>query len=480
MIVIVIMGAQYAFLYGIDFLFAGDGFLAQLTSVSYTALDIGLLLSILLYLGSCTAVFFIGRGLYRLISRKTQIKNSTVGLIRILLTCVVFIAAIVYRGYLLISSGVVILADSTYFDVATGMYNGVSGPGEIAIHGASYAYVMILYFMMQFLGDRVVAVLLLQTVIQILTILLVFAALKRLVNYPAAVFAALFLTFSPLYSSKLFTSSPGCFVALLLIFAFFLIACFMKIKGGALKIILGLIFGLVIGYLVYMDAVVIVFLFVWFMAFIYDAGDRDEKGIVPGYLPMLLGAVIGAAFSIALDGGFDPDGISIAAQTWWKVTYSSGMPEYALIDYTSGVYSLIQCMILTGIALMTVMGTIGRSYIEYELPWLLMFVCALTPMTCIGYLHDNTISFIIYTGLAGAGFSSMFHLPDPSDEDEEENGDEDEDEVTDTDAEIDGETFDDVSASGPDGEEEPDDGGLEFESLSSPDELRRCHRGLTC
>ncbi len=428
MIAIIVMGAQYAFLYGIDFLFAGDNnYLAQLVSISYTALDVGLLVWIVVFLGICVIVFLIGRALSRLLHDHVEIRESVAGLIRILLTCALFIGAIIYRGVLLISSGVLLLSDSTYYDAAVGLFTGGTPLGELAVHGASFAYVMILTFVMQFLGDRVVAVVMLQIVIQILTIMLTFSAFKRLVNYCTGFMAAIVLTVSPLYTSRIYTSNPGCFVALLVIFVIWLISIMMKIHGGVFKSVFGLVIGLISGYLIYMDVLCALALIVWFFALMYEIGNEESEKYLPAYLLFVLGAVISAVLSICLDGGFDPDGIDIAYRTWIKVTSAHIVPEYALIDPAQGVLCLIQCMIMIGVGAMTIMGTLGRSHIEYEMPWIMMLVCALTPMTKLGYLQDSTVSFIMYSMLAGAGISAMLHVDDEEEEDEEDDDDDDDD-----------------------------------------------------
>ncbi len=424
MLVIIVMGAQYAFLYGVDFLFSGDGYLARLTGVSYQALDIGLLAWIVIYLGICSITFFVGRLLYRVIARNIAVKASTIGLVKILLTCVAFILVILYRGYILISSGAVVLSESECFDAAVGLFNEESGIGDLGVHGATYAYIMILSFIMRFLGDRVVSVLMLQIVIQIITIMLAFFVFNRLVNYTSGLVTVLFLGFSPLYTTKIFTSSPGCFVALLVVFSLFLISCFLKMNGGVFKGIIGAIIGLMIGYMIYMDLTVVLALVLWFFALMYEIGDPDKHNYLIPYIIMFLCIVIGFALSIGLDGGFNIDGIDIAAQTWLKVTLTTQAPEYSLVDASLGLSCLIQCMILVGVAAMTILGTIGRNRVEYEFPWILMLLCAITPMTCIGFLHDNTFPLIAYTALAGAGISAMFHLPAETDDEEEEDEDE--------------------------------------------------------
>lgn len=430
MIAIVVMGAQYAFLYGIDFLFAGEGFLAQLVGISYTALDVGLLVWIVIYLGICVAVFLIGRAVSRLLAERIEIRESLKGLIRILLTCGVFIGAIIYRGIILISSGAVILTDSTYYDAAAALFTDGTPLGELAVHGASFAYIMILTVVMQFLGDRAVAVVLLQVVIQIITIMLTFAAFRRLVNYCTGFTAAVILTISPLYTAKIFSSAPGCFVALLVMLAIYLISLLRRIHGGVIKSVCGVVFGLIIGYLIYMDVFAALALVVWFFALMHEVGDDESEKYLPAYLLVILGVIISLGLSLGLDGGFDPDGIDIAVRTWIKVTSSHIIPEYALIDPALGVFCMIQCLIMVGFGAMTIMGTVGRRFIEYELPWIMMLICALTPMTRIGYLQDNTISLIMYCMLAGAGISAMIYVGDDydvDDEDDDEDDDQDED-----------------------------------------------------
>lgn len=407
MIVLIVMGAQYAFLYGIDFLFSQENsYLAQVTSVSYVALDVGLIIWIIIYMGACIGVFLIGRALTRYAIRRYSTKPHIGNIIKILLVAGTFLIAIIYRGYLLISSDAVLLKDSTWFDAAAMALSGEGDISSLTVHGASFAYISILKFVMQFLGDRIVAVVLLQIVIQILTIFLVYSTFSCLVNFPCGLSAAFILAISPIYTSGLYTSNPGCFVALLVIAGMYLVTCVYKSDGKA-KIWIGLILGVVCGYTIYLDLSVILFIIPWLFCLLHEAGNKEKKGYLIPYLLMLAGAVLGVALSLCMDGGFVPDNISIAAQTLGKVISSTKVPEYSIMDTALGATGLIWCMVLIGFASFTVMGMIGRDKMEYELPWVLMFLCAITPMTRIGYLHDGTTAHIIYLMLSGAGISAL-------------------------------------------------------------------------
>ncbi len=410
MIIIIIMGGQYAFLYGVDFLFAGDGFFATLVNSSYNSMDIGLLVWIVIYLAMCVGVYLIGRIITNFFASRYEINHATAGFFKIILICLVFIGAIIYRSFMMIHADMITLTDIDYYDAAAALFTEDASLGDLAVHGASYVYIMLLSFIMQFLGDQEIAVVLLQILIQIITIMVVFALFYRLINFWAGFIASLILTVSPLYSSKVFTSNPGCFVALLVVLSMYMISRFKLINGGVVKGICGFVFGLIIGYFIYLDVACVLFLVPWFFAFMHEAGDTERHGYVIPYLLIIPAAFIGLALSIALDGGFTVDGVDIAAQTWIKVVINTRLPEYALMDNALGASCLIQCMIMLGFASMTVMGTLGRDKVEFEFPWILMILCALTPMTCIGYLHDNTISLIMYSALTGTGVSAMLYI----------------------------------------------------------------------
>ena len=152
MIVIIIMGAQYAFLYGIDFLFAGNSVFAQWTSVSYSALDMGLVIWIVIYLAICLVIFLIVRGISNLVSLHYTGTAHTTNILQILLICAVLLAAFLYRGYILITSDTIVLGDSRWFDAAAGILRGDGTDiTPLTIHGASFVYITILNFLMQFL-----------------------------------------------------------------------------------------------------------------------------------------------------------------------------------------------------------------------------------------------------------------------------------------------------------------------------------------
>ncbi|MBQ8945408.1 MAG: hypothetical protein IJ058_01190 [Lachnospiraceae bacterium] len=418
MIVLIVMGAQYAFLYGIDFLFAGeDSYLAQITSVSYTALDAALLIWIAVFIGICFGVFFLFRAISKAIHKKLRGKKNVINIIHILLACLVFLSGIFVRGYMMLSdSGAVILTDSTYYDAAAAMLEGeYTNAMELSVHGASHAYIMMLYFIMQFVGDRAIAAVLLQIIIQVITMILVFTTFKSFVNYTCGLVTSLGLALSPLYTSKLLSSSPGCFTAMLVVAAMYLVSCVLRTDGKQLKTVLGLILGLIAGYLMFLDMSVILCLIPWLFCLIYEVGDPEKKGALVSYLLMPCGMLLGLVLSLIIDGIIGVGGVAYAAENWLNVITSTALPEYSLLDSTSGAAGLIQCLIMVGFASMTVMGTVGRDRIEYELTWILMFACAITPLTKIGYLHDSMTSFIMYMALTGAGVSAMLHVRTRSD-----------------------------------------------------------------
>ncbi len=413
MIVLVVMGAQYAFLYGIDFLFADENsYLGQFAAVSYTAMDTALLIWIVTFIGICVGAFFIVRAISKAIYRRVRTRKHVVNIFQILLACAVFLIGILYRGYLLMStSGAVILADSTYYDAAAAMLeDDYAAFSELSAHGGTHAYLMLLDFAMRFVGDRMVAAVLLQIVIQVVTILLAFAIFRHLVNYTCGLVTALGLSVSTLYTSKLFTSSPGCFIAMLVIVSIYLVSCLLKSEGGRIKIVLGAVFGLICGYMLYLDASVILCLIPIVFCLIYEAGNPEKKGFLPAYLLMIGLMAVGLGLSFVVSGGFDPGEIAYSAQNWLDATMSTLLPEFSLMDNSAGDTAVLQCLIMVGLSAMTCMGTVGRDRIEYEFPWVMMFVAALTPLTRIGYLHDNTTSLIIYMMLTGTGVSAMTHV----------------------------------------------------------------------
>lgn len=409
MVTTVIMAVQYAFLFGIDFLFNSDSELMnKMIGGNTMTYDIALLGWIVIFLGGTFGIYFALWGICGLFRKKCHPGPMLVGVLKILFWIAVLISAMLFRLYLSASSEVVTLNDSSYYDAAVLIVSQNADFTMMGVHGASFAYLCILSLAIRLLGTRTIAVVIVQIIIQMLTILFVGAFMKRVFGFGSSVVTALILAFMPLYTDKLFSATPGCLLALMFAFGIYLVSVIRFMRNTAWRRIVALVFGICIGYGIYLDALMAGVLIVWLFAFIHELGDKERKKSASAYLLMLLGVILGAAVSLAIDGAFTVDGFVIAALSWWKVTYTSELPEFSLIDSLLDARCVPICMGLTGMALFSVYDFFRREKTDYELIWVMSMILALTPVTRIGYLHDSTLSMVIYMVYAGVGFSAIF------------------------------------------------------------------------
>lgn len=409
MMVTVIMAVQYAFLFGIDFLLASDSeMLSKMIGGNTMTYDIVLLGWIVLFLAGTVGIYFALWGICNLIQKKCHLKPMLAGVLKILFWIIILISAMFIRLYLTAAPGIIALNDSSYYDAAVLAVTEDANLNMMGVHGASFVYLGILSFVMRLLGTRPIAVILVQIVIQMLTILFVGAFMKRVFGYAAGMVTAILMAFLPLYTDKIFSATPGCFVALLFSFSIYLISVFRFMRNNVWRRIFAVILGIAIGYCIYLDVLSAGSLLVWLFAFIHELGDKERKKVVAPYLLVLLGVVIGVALSFAIDGAFMPEGFVIAAQSWWKVTYTSQLPEFSLVDSLLDNLCVPLCMGISGIAIFSLYDFFRRDRIEFELIWIMVMVFAATPMTKLGYLHDSTFSLIIYLIYAGVGFATIF------------------------------------------------------------------------
>ena len=426
MVIFVIMAAQYAFLFGIDFLFSSKSSpLSFIGEIDNSYLDYVLLGWIVLFLGLSVLVWVIGRLISKLFVLKNNCKVSTLKFWQIFITILVFIGAIVYRCLALTNSNAIVLTDTSCFNAVTQNIQNDTEIMLLSVHSGTYIYMSILDVFMQFLGTRPVAVVFLQIIIQVISIVLAFFAGKRLFNFTTGLVSATFLAVIPFYYDKIFEANAGCFLGFIFILGLLLIS-FVRNLSGAAKVIYSIILGIMLGLFVYMDIYESVLVVPLFVALWYDIGNAKTVSgsrvvnTVVAFVLSLIMAVLSLVLFLAVDGGFVYEGFEVALNTWIKVSNTNLVPEYTLLDMGSGLTGLIICMICIAIGGFTVLGSFANKQIEFELGWLLMFCVALTPLVKVGYLQDNTFAIIVYAFLIGLGIAAMRYIaPDPEDDSED-------------------------------------------------------------
>lgn len=245
--------------------------------------------------------YFLIRKIFGEIRTECKISSHTKSLWEIFIALSLFFAGLLYRVSLYLQN-ITLLKETSYYQLATVKAEEIAEP---MIHGASYLYTMCLSFVLSFLGNKIIVAVWMQILIQMITILLAFFAVRRLAGSIPACITMLVLALSSVYAGQILTMTPES-----LLFALYLMGMF--IVGGHVKnvcrgccrrssAVYGALFsGFVIGFLTYLDAVsltLVVFLFGFLTGFRetdaeQKCGDRTFRHGNAGFSVLLILAAI--------------------------------------------------------------------------------------------------------------------------------------------------------------------------------------------
>ena len=283
---------------------------------------------------------------------------------------------------------------------------------------------MCLSFVLSFLGNKVVAAVWLQILIQMVTILLAFFAVRRLAGSIPACITMLALASSSVYAGQILEMTPES-----LFFACYLMGMF--IVGGCVKnncrergrkssAVLGaFLSGFVIGFLTYLDAVSLT-LIVFLLGYVTGVcgtkteemqGDRTSGRENAGFSIILILTALAAgaaAFAgmLALNAYSCYEEIGTMAETLFAFYRTDFRIDYV---FYRTEYSVVECFIIVILAAFLITSFWNRRKVQNVSPWIcLMLLLAPTPLTAQGVLPYQACSIFIWSVLAGIGVQQSF------------------------------------------------------------------------
>lgn len=132
-------------------------------------------------------------------------------------------------------------------------------------HGAGYLYVMCLSAVCSFLGNRIASAVLLQALIQMISIVLAYVAVRKTAGRLTACIVLVYLSFSGVYLDEMYELSPDCLVFMLYMLGLLLAAGYIRSYcdnrlSKPMAVCGAVLTGLVTGLLVYLDLKLIILL----------------------------------------------------------------------------------------------------------------------------------------------------------------------------------------------------------------------------
>lgn len=389
--------ALYLTVVGVVLSFLGMAVGGQSSGIPYMALIL-----LALAFGTLALVYFLAKKIIDSVKVKKMAAGKAV-LVEGILVAVLLLAGIALRILLIGGAG----EEAAYYEVAKVTESGMQAQ---LVQGSIYYYLCLLNGLFRLVGNKWMAGIVLQIVLQMLGIGISYFAVRRLSGRGPALVVLVFLTIAPGSVRDGMTYSPKmlyfCMYALILL----IIAGYMyrttRSGGRVLTWILAVLCGALVAFAGYTD---IVGFTLAIPLFGLPTLKREERGTVLWVAQLFL-------FLIALAGSF-------CLLTWvdgavsgsdfrrvlgaWGETYRLKGADYNFIFREAG-YETILMLVLIALGIFTFMR---RKNEEMFSPWVMMLM-SIALMRVLGIVTPNMNgSYQMYfamAGLAGVSLSELF------------------------------------------------------------------------
>lgn len=359
------------------------------------------------------------RAVSRKIREKWTVQPHTIAMWEAFAAAFAFVFGTLYRLHTVLyapASEIVAAGVSgvDYYDLALVR----AGEGiEPMVHGVGYLYVFCLSLVLSFLGNKILSAMFFQAFLQVLSLILCYAVVKKAAGRLPACASLFYLAFARAYVGRVTVIDPECFYFLLYLAGMYLIVRFLKeycsgLYGKVFSLWVAAVTGILLGILVYLDIRSVTLLCL--LAGIFT-GKKEEDEELPqitagqNVLVFLAAAVFCAA---GFFGAFWVDSFGYGTaymaefsawtalyQTGWQGGFLTGMESFMLDFPVNGL------LILAASFLALAFPKSGKEQ-NYML-WILLCVCtAPTPVTGYGLLPYSVIALFVWSVLAGLGLQN--------------------------------------------------------------------------
>lgn len=336
---------------------------------------------------------------------RVRIKKMTVGraaLVEGLVVAGSLIVGIVMRVAMIGGAG----EEAAYYEVAKVTENQMQLQ---LVQGSIYYYLCLLNGLFRLVGNKWMAGVVLQIVLQLVGILLAYVAVRRLSGRGAALVSLLFLTLAPVSIREGMTYSPKQLYFCMYALALLIIAQFLWLStrpGKVLTWILAVLCGGIVAFAGYTDIV-------GFTLFIPLAGllglKREQAGMlrwVAQFILSMLAMVGSFCLLVYLDGVMSGSSFERVLYAW-SITYGVKGADYDFFFQEGGPETVIM-LVFMGLGIFTFMR---RRSEEIFSPWIMMVVSVVL-MRILGVVTPNMNgSYQMYfamAGLSGVALSELF------------------------------------------------------------------------
>jgi len=411
---IAIIAIQYVYLFNVNYL---NGYLSILIGDVSDTIATWILFALLLLI--CAALFVIGSFISVGLNNKIKLTDTFAGVIKTIFSIVVIIGAIAYKIWYVFGSSITLRDDSLY-ELSKITSNGLPSNFIGCEHGITYIYVVALYVFMLFLGNGAFSVVALQLAIQIISLLLIYGIGRRLFGVTTGIISVILYGLTTFVNAKLFDATPGCLLTLVILVGLYLVSIFFDMYNDGAKIAYAVLVGIIMGASLYLDASIVIVFVLWILGFIYELIqyntnmlDEDEINPVVSNLILFGSSIIAFLAAVFLDAFLSNHSFVQFISTWFNINNSANLPFFYFKTDYFGFYSYLFCIILVALSLLGTFTFIKKkNTFDMYFLYLMLLAVALTPVTTMGYLVDDSFSVVIYSLLAGCGVRAIFMLKD--------------------------------------------------------------------
>ena len=317
-------------------------------------------------------------------------------------------AAVVIRSF----STDLAAEEATYYENAM-VVSGQTIP-QIA-HGAVYLYLQLLHLTCMVFGNKMIACVWLQIVLQLAGGLFLYGAVRILSGSIAALSVFAFIGLSPYMLRESLTLSPRSLYLFLFSFVLFLLACL--IRNRRRKALAFLSVGLLVGVIVYLDLQgSLLFLAAIAVLFGEDCEEKREE-IRPvrvrllNYLAVLFGGFLGLFGSLFADSCMSAKAYSNVLKAWWSIYTPKGFSLPATLQLPG---KEAEIWLLIAGSFLVVLGVFSfwcRRKTERQSIWVFL-VIALALGQCFqmttASLAGFDLLYLFLVALTGTGIGDIF------------------------------------------------------------------------
>ncbi len=389
--------ALYLMVVGIVLSFLGMAVGGQGSGIPYMALIL-----LALAFGSLALVYFLAKKIIDNVKIK-KMASAKAALVEGILVAVLMVTGILLRILMIGGAG----EEAAYYEVAKVTESGMQAQ---LVQGSIYYYLCLLNGLFRLLGNKWMAGIVLQIVLQMLGIGIAYFAVRRLSGKGPALVSLVFLTVAPGSVRDGITYSPKmlyfCIYALILLIVAQYLYRTTRCGGKAFTWILAAVCGILVAFAGYTDIV-------GFTLAIPLLGlptlKREEKGTVLWVAQMFLSmlAMAGAfCLLVQLDSVMSGSDFGRVLGAWGD-TYCLKGADYTFF-FREADYETIPMLVLIALGIFTFMR---RKNEEMFSPWV-MTLMSITLMRILGIVTPNMNgSYQMYfamAGLAGVALSELF------------------------------------------------------------------------